>query len=114
MTAIGALEDPFSVLQAMGLNTCQHHHRPAFWARGAFGRDRRWGCKSESEHEALLMGRPEPLGQAARLPTAARVACIASATRSLRSFTSTSVAPPTRIEPADIRRSRTTGELRRC
>jgi hypothetical protein len=55
------------------------------------------------------MGRPEPLGQAARLPTAARVACIASATRSLRSFTSTSVAPPTRIEPADIRRSRTTG-----
>jgi hypothetical protein len=29
--------------------------------------------------------------------TAARVACIASSTRSLRSFTSTSVAPPTRI-----------------
>ena len=34
-----------------------------------------------------------------RMPssTAARVACIASSTRSLRSFTSTSLAPPTRI-----------------
>src|SRR5215203_5034296 len=29
--------------------------------------------------------------------TAARVACMASSTRSLRSFTSTSLAPPTRI-----------------
>src|SRR3974390_3362022 len=29
--------------------------------------------------------------------TAARVACMAASTRSLRSFTSTSVAPPTRI-----------------
>src|SRR5215467_12180349 len=44
-----------------------------------------------------------------RMPssTAARVACIASSTRSLRSFTSTSVAPPTRITatpPASLAR----------
>jgi len=66
MTAIGALEDPPSVLRALGLNTCQHHYRSAFWARGPFGRDRSRGCESESEHQVLLMGRPEALGRRRR------------------------------------------------
>src|SRR5438105_10232204 len=38
--------------------------------------------------------------------TAARVACIASSTRSLRSLTSTSVAPPTRITATPLREDR--------
>src|SRR4030095_4115240 len=64
-----------------------------------------WGRIFFSVSIARSRATPPP----GRMPssTAARVACIASSTRSLRSFTSTSVAPPTRITatpPASLAR----------
>src|SRR3954465_2396838 len=56
-----------------------------------------WVLMRLSCSEARSRATPPP----GRMPssTAARVACIASSTRSLRSLTSISVAPPTRITP---------------
>src|SRR5262245_34135589 len=61
---------------------------PCFWS--SFSTLRRLSASTERSRAT-----PPP----GRMPssTAARVACIASSTRSLRSLTSTSVAPPTRI-----------------
>jgi hypothetical protein len=54
MVAVWAFEGPLSVLRAMGLDTRQHHHRPALWARWPFSRDRSWGCEPETEHAIFL------------------------------------------------------------
>src|SRR5262249_13590385 len=58
-----------------------------------------WSSFSPFNFSKALPARSRATPPPGRMPssTAARVACMASSTRSLRSFTSTSVAPPTRI-----------------
>ena len=59
----------------------------------------RWSLLSALISPSILDARASATPPPGTMPssTAARVACSASSTRSLRSFTSTSVEPPTRI-----------------
>jgi hypothetical protein len=54
MMAAGTFEGPLSVLRTIGLDTCQHHHRLALWARWPFCRNRSCCREPESKHFALL------------------------------------------------------------
>ena len=113
-----ALKPTFSSVPSISLPTMTEPSAPAFsamlragaWiARRTISTPTSWSrlavSIASSADDALTSAKPPP----GTMPssTAARVACIASSTRSLRSFTSTSVAPPTLITatpPASLAR----------